>query len=448
MNRLALFLALFSPPLRTLMTVLTAKSGVELLPYPQLALCVPAALIGLVRWRHQDGYRLVGIHWVVAAAAIGCLSLMWSQESERGRAAVILVGTFIGLPIGRLIAMEGLVSWSGKVFSLGCAVQLLTILLLTSDAGRLGQLALDDAGRISNANEFGGLMVAGIAVAVSFLMVGTNLTRSEPAGFIGSYGFVMGLIGFLSLGALLSGSRSALVCLALLSGVYMLGSREIVGRILLVMMLGVVVVGLVAADSDVMQTATERFRDTENVQSLGDRRQIWEAGWDIWQDHFFQGVGVGSVEKSLALYLVNYPGTKRGEDGVGRKAAHNGYLEWILSVGLLGIIPLLGAMLTLAVNSIRLDRLENGMRRQMLTLFCLVFCMTTTIFRLSYWVPLCALLCSLMTQKRLVASPVVKQQTPVFVTQPAVFVPRRVPSDSQRTPGRPWPPRGVTVDGK
>lgn len=71
-----------------------------------------------------------------------------------------------------------------------------------------------------------------------------------------------------------------------------------------------------------------------NGNSLLERFEYWQAGWNIFKSHFWMGVGTGDVQYSFDRYYTNTNSELLPEN---RKRAHNMYLTIGITFGIIGL---------------------------------------------------------------------------------------------------------------
>lgn len=72
-----------------------------------------------------------------------------------------------------------------------------------------------------------------------------------------------------------------------------------------------------------------------NGNSLLERFEYWKAGWNIFMDNFWIGVGTGDVQQSFDDYYVAADSELLPEN---RKRAHNMYLTFGVTFGIIGVL--------------------------------------------------------------------------------------------------------------
>lgn len=91
---------------------------------------------------------------------------------------------------------------------------------------------------------------------------------------------------------------------------------------------------------------------TEGTDTVGLRYNLWRAGWRMWLDHPFQGVGIGMYNSNLWRYMQGLVGPTRGS-----ASSHNTYIQVLSETGIIGFI----LFMVMLVSSIKhLWPIKNG----------------------------------------------------------------------------------------
>ncbi len=72
---------------------------------------------------------------------------------------------------------------------------------------------------------------------------------------------------------------------------------------------------------------------TEGTDTVGLRYNLWRAGWRMWLDQPFQGVGIGMYNSRLWRYMQGMTGPT-----VGSTSPHNTYIQVLSETGIIGFI--------------------------------------------------------------------------------------------------------------
>jgi O-antigen ligase len=101
------------------------------------------------------------------------------------------------------------------------------------------------------------------------------------------------------------------------------------------------------AFGDTIQTYLVRGAALETIQSLSGRTEMWQAAWQSFLAHPLVGQGYGVGGRSLFLTtLANF-------EGQTISSLHNGLLELLTGVGLLGLVPWIVSFMWTIVNAFR-----------------------------------------------------------------------------------------------
>lgn len=103
---------------------------------------------------------------------------------------------------------------------------------------------------------------------------------------------------------------------------------------------------LALAFSQTIETYLIRGEATENLQTLSGRSVMWQAAWQSFLEHPLAGRGFGVGGRSLFL-------TTLAGFGVQISSLHNGVLELLTGVGLLGFVPWMSSLAWTLVNAFR-----------------------------------------------------------------------------------------------
>ena len=112
---------------------------------------------------------------------------------------------------------------------------------------------------------------------------------------------------------------------------------------LLIMLIGPAGVLAFVAFSDAFWTAFVR-NQPEQLANLSDRTLFWQAAFDAWLRHPWTGYGFGAGGRFVALEVVN-------EGQI--TSLHSGYMEALVGVGLLGLVPLAYAVFRATVWALK-----------------------------------------------------------------------------------------------
>ncbi|NMC19387.1 MAG: hypothetical protein GYA33_03105 [Thermogutta sp.] len=201
--------------------------------------------------------------------------------------------------------------------------------------------------------------------------------------------------GLSALGCILTGSRGAGLTLLASLGLLMLADarfqskgrqRDLVAVGLAALWLGALAVFL--AGINPLERIQTRLLDSDsaNIRSLGSRLPIWEnaiLAWTADAGRIVIGTGTGQADRAVGQLDED---ATLSEHGDYVRNCHNMFLEWLLSFGLLGLVPGGWFYLTCWRQAALLDRAEGTFSRRTLLLTATLFGMTAVFYRHFHWV--------------------------------------------------------------
>lgn len=206
--------------------------------------------------------------------------------------------------------------------------------------------------------------------------------------------FILLAGGITAIGCLLTASRGALLSLVVGSGTVLFGSlglqpiqrvRDFVVFAVFSLLVGCLIAATLSVNP--LQPMSLRLFGEEGTTILtaGNRLPIWENAMHAWVSdpvRFLIGAGTGGADVAVGAVDI---GAKYDDYGVIRRSCHNMFLEWIVSYGLVGLLP--GLVLTLAVwnRATLLDRAEQAFDRRGLLLAMIAFAMSAVTYRHLSW---------------------------------------------------------------
>ena len=131
-------------------------------------------------------------------------------------------------------------------------------------------------------------------------------------------------------GMLLSAGRQGLVIFLASAAVVLFFQRRRLFLIGIVPLSALVVV----ANWDLLFGLAQRGQSASNFSSLSGRLEWWSVAADVWRVHPWTGYGFGTGGRFVALREV----------GSNASSLHNGYIEALTGVGIIGFLPLLYAI--------------------------------------------------------------------------------------------------------
>lgn len=399
-SSILLGLAFAGSGLSSIVEILYAWGVPEVIPYIELAVYLPVVVLAICRWGHN---RQAWNRPLVACCILVALGVTWVDPTERGRGLLIAVGVITVIPVSQLIWETNAHRLCATLFIVSSAVNL-AVTLANSTTGydsfsRMGTVVLDDRGRVTNANQFGGQMAAAAVLAMAFYLVPSHRSKVLSCTMTAPRLLAISLIGAFFFGVFASASRGALAALAVASlALISLGAASGVKKTFRSLLVVILTVTLLTG-TGTMEPVLARFQDSHDVESLGDRLPIWTSAVVAWVSRgktFVMGVGTGGVDKALVEHSVSDLRPRVGEDLVARKSSHSSYVEWILSYGVLGLVSGSALVFSLLRHAWNLDRRDGWTGRRALLLFLLANSVTTVVYRAPYAVPLETLLVALV----------------------------------------------------
>ncbi len=390
-----------------------------------VGLCLPAAVLGSASWLMQRSFAR---SWqVVVCVALAWVGLLYAFEIEKNRGIVAASYLALALPIAALIVEHRCWWFCAKVYVLANVAAMLLAMWFeyqtygSSAAGvlyRFGFLLSSDGSlRLSNPNEVGGQLAFASVLAFLLYLRDGELAKGQPGGGrhatgVGPSRFNLGWTVLLSMGCLLTASRGAFA--AWLGGMGLLwfwGTRWQHSQRLrdLVGITGVLLAGtlFVAAVTEFApwESLQSRFSGGEECLTASGRTIIWRGAFYTWRSnprYMLIGTGTGVAPEALGRFW-----RLTDDDGVtpGSVDAHNAFVEWGLSFGLVGMAAGICLMVTMWRTAHRLDRRGRTVGRQaMLLCFCAASMTFVTFYQLLF-VAAGALILASLSQPAAATSP-------------------------------------------
>jgi hypothetical protein len=393
MARFLLAIAFFSAGMNFIALKLGEYFHVEEPLLVNVALCLPAAVLGSASWVM---IRSFGRSWqMVLCVVIAWIGLWYAVETNRHRGLVAVSFLTLVLPLAALI-VEHRCWWlcaKAYVFANTLAMGLALWFEYENDSlsrvlYRFGFLVSNDGSWwLSNPNLVGGQLAF---AAVLALVLHLRNGQQNLAAASGRFSLLWTAV--LSLGCVLTASRGAF--LAWLGGTGVLlfwGTRsQTPGKLRdLIAVSGlltcVVLLLVVASGFAPWRTLYQRCDEQSGLHTGSGRTVIWKAAVGAWYSnprYFFIGTGTGVAPEVLGQYMG-----LTLDDGVTAVAgsAHNTFIEWGLSLGLLGIAAGIPLLITACKRARQLDGRDLTVNRQALLLsFCTLSMFYVTFYQLSF----------------------------------------------------------------
>ncbi|MHB8899580.1 MAG: O-antigen ligase family protein, partial [Thermoguttaceae bacterium] len=349
MARLALTLALVVSALGILQNKLFELIGLPPILFSDLALMLPAVMLGSFYWWKGRSYAS---SWpVVLCVALVWVSLLYPGNVERTRGLLIAALVTIPLPLAALMVESRSWTFCAKVYVWANAVAMAAAIWFESRVensflslvGRFGFLvSADGSSHTANPNQVGGQFA--FASVVAFILYLKSSETADDANRPRFPDVYLLLMVMLSIGCMMTASRGAFVAWFPAVGMlFFLGTRQLpMARLRDLVVLSVMgllfVLALVAADRDApWEKLAERLGDKREIGNLSNRSDVWFGALEAWQsdpDFVWRGTGIGMADDVLGEFS---PNPDEDDEGVLRKNCHNAAIEWVLSLGLVGI---------------------------------------------------------------------------------------------------------------
>ena len=412
MARAVLVLAFTTAAFGFLQLKIWEAIGRQPIPFVDLAFMLPAVLLGGVYWWKGQSYAS---RWpVVLCILLVWLSLFYPGNTERMRGLYIGVLLTIPLPLAALVVEKRAWLFCAKVYVWANTAAVLMAFWFESRSesslgvalGRFGFLVSDNGvDHTGNPNQVGGQL--GFAAVLAFILYLKDGEESKDKDRTSRFPNVYLLVMIvLSITVMLTASRGAFAAwfpaVALLfalgtGGIAMSRLKDLVA----LSIAGVLVVMILstAGQSTPWDQLNKRFGNRRTSGSLSGRSEIWVDALEAWQSHpdyIWRGTGIGMADDVLGRFS-NYA-KDDGEGGLLRKNCHNGFVEWMLSFGLVGIaagVCLAGSML---YQALRLDMRDRNVARIALLSCSAIFALTSVSYRHECWTASSALALAMLTE--------------------------------------------------
>ncbi len=402
MARAALVLAAVGSALAFLTAKFCELQGWEPPKAAYFYLLVPAVLLGAWCWAGRaSAARSLP---VLAALGVAWVGLLYGAETESRRGLLIAIQLTSVVMLAALIVDQRARGFSSRVYLWLMAFALVLTVAweyqtqLGSLAGvylRFGQLTLADRRTYTvNPNQAGCYFaIAAVMAFIVYLEKGELAWRTGRPVRRGRVPYLVLAVLF-SLACLATGSRGASA--AWLVGMAMLvwrGTRTQAFskvRDWVMFAAAAVLLGLfasVSSDDTPWQKLIERWTSgpTNSVASVGSRLSIWEnalAAWSSDVPTIVVGAGTGMADE-----LIGEADDGALADGYGNsiRSAHNAYIEWLVSYGLVGAAPAVWLVVWGVRRARRLDVRDGSVDRLALLATMMVLCLTGSAYRHPGW---------------------------------------------------------------
>ena len=387
------------------------------IPYLNFLLFLPGVLAGAWMFlEHPRRIRAIPMFVIIAVMVVG---LAWTMPTERGRGLVELALFAVPLPLSVLIARRK--EWLRAVIVYLGASSVAAVYLLydwlqspardSLGSYRYGSLYDENLTRIMEPNITATHLAFGV-ILVAILWLGPRHHLSGRQWQVIS----IGCLPVLFAGMVMSGSRGgtlsflgAVTVLAALTSyrrrlslrTNVLGGMALVALAALLLVVpnpvsqridsqaGTSVAGRTAdggsSRANGRGSTVRSFDAGQNTRSFGGRIEIWQAAVDASLSSgamLLVGAGTGGADHAVAAADPDLVIAEVGEHDVLRANAHNSYLYWLVSYGLIGVLIAGAAFAVIAAYAFRIDWVQQlGAGSAMLAFFMLTS-VTLIAFRL------------------------------------------------------------------
>jgi len=328
-----------------------------------------------IRWRAPLTWTLVAFLFVGLVSTLGALSLAHSLK-ELLRWGELLV---IFLAAGNLLRGRRIYVAAGLVL-LGAALEgLLGLYQFFRQAGPEGFVLLGRFmrayGTFGQPNPYAGYLGLVFPLALALVLSAPSAWREAIASRRWRVAAWVGVAaaGALALGGLIaSWSRGAWIGLAAgTATVILLRGRRWAAALLIVGVLAMALLGAGAAANVLPPAVMERFADvgayfrpfdvrtvevTDANWAIVERMAHWQAGWAMFSDRPWLGVGFGNYEAVYPAYAIGI-----WRDPLGH--AHNYYINVAAEAGLVGLAAYLAVLVAALAQTGRSARRTSGLAR-------------------------------------------------------------------------------------
>jgi len=307
----------------------------------------------------------------LVALAMVCLAAFSIVYAEDRPAAIKESLKWLELLLAMLIVIDlasnpRLARWViGAMLLAGAAEAAYGAVQFATDAGP-GAFQLSGAlrafGHFDQPNPFAGYLTTILPLAICMALCPANPTRFRW--------FALAAAGLLGIGIGLSQSRGAWLGALVAGGCLLLAWSQSTRRLLIPCVLGAALVLALAVSGLLPAAILDRFGQTVEYFGVFDVRTVevtsenwavvermahWQAGWYMFLDHPWLGVGAGNYGQAYGQYFV----------GMWREAlghAHNYYINILAELGVVGA-GLLLLLLGLAFGQLGGALVRSGFRR-------------------------------------------------------------------------------------
>ena len=157
------------------------------------------------------------------------------------------------------------------------------------------------------------------------------------------------------LGVFFTTSRTGMVLLLLAQLLLFYFQHEGKQRLQLMIIFGVAFILLITLANPILSIISGILPSiTQGTDTVGLRYDLWRAGWMMWLDHPFTGVGIGQFVHNSSRYMSQLPGVMPRE-----LVAHNIYIQILAETGIIGLILFISIVAIAMSNFIKARRIQQ-----------------------------------------------------------------------------------------
>jgi len=332
------------------------------IPYYNLLMCLPGAIIGAFYWCTRRG--LANSYPVLLAMAFVLFGMLIVDPTERGRSMIVAASILCVLAAGAWIEAKRQWIWCAVAFVAGTIIAG-AVVVNGYEGSMMGQIHNAAGTAIGNRNDFAMQFVFSTLLIVA--IVSSYVGRSAIPGVL--LGVAVALCSIFTLLVILSESRSAFICLEVCVPLAIVGNLSRARLITSVAFVAMsVLLMTVLSMSGHEPVVIQRFSD-DTVSTAGGRVDIFVRSMELLQSrrNLFIGAGTAGVDKQLGTLSVF--GSEQPGNGIARESSHNMFLEWFLSYGILGVPAGIWLLGSLVFKSFSRDKEDSETWRSSVMLF-------------------------------------------------------------------------------
>ncbi|MDD4578201.1 MAG: O-antigen ligase family protein [Anaerolineaceae bacterium] len=340
---IVLFFLIFRQPYIGVVFTIATLPVIDLFPDIPLfsSIAVPLGLVTLVSYLFQTKSSLnrqnKGLDPVVI---FGFLFMFWTVISNPEAAIFgkdrVWVLTFVQLWVLMALSGELLVTPQRQktamvIFAIAATISALFAIF----QGEIAEDALSSArvaGLATNANQAARYFVIAL-VFFYYLRIKTKSPFNKLLYLVGI------LVTFI--GVFFTVSRSGILLLFGAFGLILIFQPRVKNKVGLVILLVVGLIVLSFFSDSIFRIIRDIFPAIQQgTDTVGLRYNLWKAGWRMWLDHPFNGVGIGQYNQNLRRYMINMVGPTRGS-----LSSHNTYVQVLSETGIVGFTLFMGMLI-------------------------------------------------------------------------------------------------------